>query len=260
MAPQFIYNKQQIFIPKFIEQTVSIDFDGSTEHATNTTGVNHGFGDIFSISAWVKPEDITPTGPFGAYIISMSAGVLNSIDGIALRMGQSNTGLEVHLFNTASSFRKRYLWNSQFSVGVWTHVLVTWDGTSLKAFFDSVETAPSSTPNDLSHTVLSVDRVTAIGRINSPNASYWDGLIHSIAIWDVDVGAAASTIYNTGDGSGFNLGANAGSYTFSGDLQHWWRLGFDSSDIGKDSGIGSPLIDVNANGNLDSGDIVSDVP
>jgi len=44
-------------------------------------------------------------------------------------------------------------------------------------------------------------------------------------------------------------------------LQHWWRLGQDPDDLGKDSGIASNLIDVDFNSlNITAADIDAESP
>jgi hypothetical protein len=58
-----------------------------------------------------------------------------------------------------------------------------------------------------------------------------------------------------------NLALNSGNYVSKANLVHWWRLGHDSGDIGKDYGTGSPFIDVMTNAaNISAADIVVDAP
>jgi len=254
MAPQIVYSKRQLFtVGGFESQLVSVDFDGSTEFMANTTNNPLGIANIWSISLWYKADVNGFKNFFG---VSNSA---NNINRIRIQ-NDSGTGLQIQLWDSAGTERKSFSYAGQLETGAWMNFLFTWDGTDLLAYKNgSLLTPVKNTDN--ANTMTATDRRVIVGVFNDLSQVKWDGPIHSIAVWDAEISAAASDIYNGGNGGGFDLGSNSGSYTFSGDLQHWWRLGLDSSDIGKDSGLASTLIDVNANSeNIDASDIVSDSP
>jgi len=258
--------KIQIFEgPSFPEQTVSIDFDGVDEVMRNTTDNPIGIANVWSIGVWAKTDtiDLEKVLLNIRAVGSSNNGVLLDFSGDdpASQLPGTNS-LVVRLKDSGNTTFKQQSWGSAFTAtGVWRLILVTWDGTDLTVYYDGVDQgAADASPINNAGTMTDTSRSVYISSTNSGFGD-WDGRMHSIAVWDVDVGAAASTIYNAGNGKGFDLGTDTGSYTFSGDLQHWWRLGFDSGDLGKDSGIASTLIDVDANSvNITAADIVTDSP
>lgn len=238
----------------FFPQTVSIDLDGSTEFLANTTNNTLGIANAWSIATWIKSD---ATG-FKNVLSLKNSG--NDVNRIRIQ-NSSSTNLTVQLWDSAGTQRKSLQWDAQFTTGTWMHFLFTWDGTTVKVFKDGSDLGAHDSGTDNAATLTDTARRVIIGVFSDLSQTKWDGRMHSIAVWDADVGGAASAIYNGGNGEGFNLGASSGSYTFSGDLQHWWRLGFDSANIGKDSGVASTLIDVDEDSaNITSDDIVADAP
>ncbi len=251
--------------PAFVPDLVALDFNGTTEHMIETVRRDHGFGPNFSWMAWLKPDQIggVPTGDLFQFIqqLARSEGT-GGAERLDFFMDNSASGrMKVELKNAAGQLRKQYRWGGVFTIGSWLQVLITWDGTTLQGFFDGVFQAPSIQV-DLSHTVVREDRITGTGRIDPTSGFRWDGRMHSIALWDADISAAAATIFNGGAGRSFDLQKNQGAYTFAGNLLPWWRFGFDPSSIGRDFGSGPILIDANASGtgNMSASDIVTDAP
>jgi hypothetical protein len=107
-------------------------------------------------------------------------------------------------------------------------------------------------------TFTDANRRVSIGYDRWNNGNYFNGRIHSVAIWDTDVSAARTLIFNNGAAE-LDLLTDTGAYTYSSNLQHWWRLGLDSTDIGKDHGATPIDVDVNAL-NISAADIVADYP
>ena len=249
--------------PPSLQQTVSLDFDGTSEEMRNDSSKNYGFGNVFSWMAWVKTADVTVNARH--YIMKLAQVADGNTNTLRIDFLQRTTRLEVAIDTVG--FQKFYRWartpTPTFQVGVWVQLLVTWNGATqdLVGYIDGALVTPSKV-TDNNATVVSGDRTHVIGRNNAVSGSYWDGRMHSIAMWDVELdAAAATTIYNGGNAGAVNLAANSGSYTQSADLLHWWRLGFNASDIGEDSGFSSPLIDANfSGGGLTAADIVTDAP
>jgi len=144
-----------------------------------------------------------------------------------------------------------------FPYDTWSQLIITWDGTDLVPYEDGVAVPGGNIQKDFDNagTMTDTARSVFIGSFSLAGVK-WPGFIHSAALWDVDISSAVAEIYNGGTASTFNL-RNA---SFNTNLQHWWRLGQDSSDLGKDSGRGTK-IDVNvSSANITSADIVSESP
>jgi len=246
----------------FPAQTTSIEFNGVDERMENSTSQPIGIANSFSIMMWFRrrgdTNGLTLTGvPF----IIDGAGTINQVQ-IQSSGTIANDPIRV-LMHTPfpSSIHKNHQWNLPFfPFDVWNHALFTYDGPGnlLRMYENGVLVAPDQSLNLLSSPPmddLAPFRKIVIG--GGPAA--FSGFIHSIAIWDTLVDSAVVELYNAGVASTFDL--NAAS--FAGNLAHWWRLGLDPSDLGKDyaaSGI-TPLIDADQNSvNIDASDISSTSP
>lgn len=268
MTPIVIYNKPQIFAAAaeeaFVPQTVSLDLDGSTENLLKT-GVSVGIEDSWTIAVWAKPDTTaavqqlvniwdkasSPTEANKIQIHTLSGG------GIRVRFRGAN--------GAPTDTEGLPVWNSAASNGVWAHHLFVWDGTDLSYYLDgSDQGAPDSGDNSPGFSMSDTPvRDVSIGSQPPTVTQWWPGNIHSVAIWNTDVTAAVSDIYAAGDPTNVNLNSSFGSYSFAGNLAHWWRLGVDSGDIGKDFSTAgfTPTINVGDDAsNIDAGDIVADVP
>jgi hypothetical protein len=83
--------------------------------------------------------------------------------------------------------------------------------------------------------------------------------IHNMAIWN-EVLDVTELVEIFTHGSSIDLRESVGSYTSPSNLQHYWKLGADSDDIGQDYGNGT-AIDVDANAsNIAKEDVVGDAP
>lgn len=161
---------------------------------------------------------------------------------------------------TGGSAIKTYVWNSFLIAGTWTLVAVTWDGTNLKLYKNGILTAEDTQTTDSSGTMQDSSRRVNIGVRDQGDANFWDGRLHSTALWDTVLDSDANTsLYNSGDQ--FDWRQNSGNYAVAVNLQHYWRHGFNASDIGEDLGSASTLIDVgNNSANITAADIVDDYP
>src|SRR5262249_11171889 len=144
------------------------------------------------------------------------------------------------------------------------HVVFTFNGSAVgdpvKCYFDGVEkTTRAFSSFDGTTTMSDGPCQITIGVESFRTPGYhFDGRIYEVAVWNTVLGSSAvATVYNAGTGA-FNLGANSGNYTSSVNLIHWWRLGFDSENIGRD--YGSSPADLDLPVDMDSSDIVPDIP
>jgi len=235
----------------FVGQTVSIDFDGSAESMGASTGLI-GIGSLFTIACWAKITNVSSRQDT-LWTIEEGASA-------PMRLFQrSNVG-------TAPSYQffgggNNVAWTSlPITSGEWHHVVLRGDGSLLKMFINGSDQGSAGFGSDTQGTFTDVTRRIEVMDASSgvPNGL---GRVASLAIWDVVLTADEITaIYNSGS-IAFDLNTDSGNYASSADLQHWFQLGRDSTDIGKDSGIGSPLFDLDdASVGITTDDIVTDAP
>lgn len=243
-----------VFPAAFDGQTVSIDFDGSTEELKSGEALV-GIANTWTIACWAKVSNVSSRQDT---LFEMFAG----ISGENIRLFQrSNVG-------TAPSYQffsdtNNVAWTSlPISNDVWHHVVLQWDNGTPRGslFIDASDQGAPGFGSLVSQTFTDVSRSISIAEAASgvPNL---DGRVASMAIWDALLTSAEiTTIYNSGS-IAIDLLADSGSYVSSANLQHWFQLGRDSTDIGKDSGIGSPLFDLMAaQTDITTDDIVTDAP
>lgn len=242
----------------------SINFDGSTEYLENSTLQDVGIGNEWSIVAWYRSGN----GGGNNRIISISEGTSTSNNQIQLDVDGTLGGnpFRVIVFDQdfdSNGNHKDYRWSRYGTTNdVWRMAGLTWDGSNLTVFDDGDEQTPTK-DDDLSVSQNQTDRFVTIGTRDDHAAHFFQGHLHSIAIWNAALtGDEIATVFNQGDASSFNMNLNQGSYQSAGSLVHWWRLGYDASNIGKDYAADSTYhIDVDTNAaNISTADIERDAP
>jgi len=254
--------KLQLFEPAlevFTAQTVSVDFDGSTEFMANTTETTIGFGPSFTIAMWVKPDVVGAT----QFLLDVKRSSGNA-DRIQVRTNSNLPRIRIFDSTGGAPTLKDFQWDSSaLTASAWNLVTFTYNvtGAVLKGYFDgSEDTGPTKFQDNSASRSANPSMILGLASTGG-GTSLFDGRILYGAIWDVALSSAeVSAIYNGGDGGAFDLKTDSGSYASSSSLKHWWRLGKDSSDIGKDS-ITSGGINIGDNAaNITAADIVTDAP
>jgi len=255
-----IYAKAQAFAPSAAgeDDLKAIDFDGSTELLQNTTETVIGVVNTWTVAVWSR-LDGTPSGGMRVFDIKRAADTDSGIKVVFNTGG----GWKVELYNSAGTRFKNYSFPDWLAANLYTDdwflTVTTWDGTNLKAYLNGVEdTSPSKDVDDAGTQDDATRQITIGARQDA--AQFFDGVVHSMAIWDVVLDGDSNTdLFNSGGQLDWTVAT--GNYTETADLQHYWRLGLDSADLGKDSGVASTLIDVDVNAqNVTSDDIVTDSP
>lgn len=240
--------------PEFLHDK-SVDLGAATtdKFSTQTTEVNIGTSNTWTYMVWYKPQD---SDTFG-----LIHDLRNSSDNnntVRFLLGASQRW-DVQLWNSAGSNFKDYRLSSALVNDVWTQLIATWDGTTLKMYLNGSLASPTLT-TDSAGTVSSDDRLFSVGGAGGSGTTFCsNGRYHSVAHWtSVLTASEITSVYNGGNGSIFNLAANSGNYASAANIIHWWQFGKNSSDIGKDY-VGSIDLMSGAVG-IVSGDIVSDYP
>lgn len=244
--------------PAFTGQRVSLDLNGTDERLrTAQTATALGIGDTMTLALWWKP-DVQGTLD---YIVDMDSSVTGNQ--VRLLANVSTSTLQVNLADSAGTTQKVYRYTGAIANGAWNHLVLTFDGTDpsdeLLLYRDGILTAPSSTPTD--NACTRTDTATRVGvGCTAAGGNRTKGLYHSLALWDsVLTSGEQLAVYNSGAGKSFDLANDSGGYSSSGNLVRWWRLGFDSADIGKE--YVDDDVDLMDNAvNIDSGDIVPLAP
>ena len=243
-------------------QSMSIDFDGNLEALRNSTSQAIGIANTWALGIWFQPDTTADTQSIVAIRPSSGAG-----DDILVQLNATNDRVRVFWFDTGGvGPNGDASWNNTFVDNTWTFLLFFWNGFLLQFFQDGVsQGAPDVGVNNPALTMADSNRIIGVGNGQTAgDNSAVDGPISQVALWRVDVTGAATELYAGGDPNCLDLNVEFDSYTFQGDLAHWWRCGHEASpNLGKDFALAgfTPTIDIETNAQgIDDSDRLADVP
>lgn len=223
-----------VLSPSFVNE-YSMTFDGNTDLVEiNNTAFNFDRLDPFTVSAWVKKNDISggaiaskmqTSGNLTGWMFFFNAS--NQLTLILRRQNQTYN----RLINTSVT---------AITIGTWNHVVCTYDGSSTEAgmnfYINGVDAGTSPNGNTLGGgTSLATTIPLQIGARNSTDV-FLNGLIDEVAIWNTELSQSDVTeIYGTGVPNNLNEITNPPI--------SWWRMGDEdtwdgSSWLLNDNGTG----------------------
>lgn len=144
----------------------------------------------FTISVWIKPNSYS-----GFPFVVAYGGTIDPWTGFLLM----NTGL-VHWGINASSNHETD-GTITISTGVWSHIVVTYDGATMKCYVNNV--LDTNTVSIASQTVAGVSTpVTFAGQKGNHAIEFFDGAMDELAVWSRAITAGeVSTVNNGGNGN-----------------------------------------------------------
>lgn len=248
--------------PPFSPQLESVDFNGSTEFLANLTNNPLGIANAWTVSTVFKLDTFAVNQTI-FQIPSTTSG--NNFSNISI-IASGTLGLLVILTDATgtptSANLKSWRWNNVVASATWVNAVVKWDGADIFLVINGVDQGvPDTKSDDDAITMADTSRKIFIWADRGSGSSDAGNFLYA-AIWDkVLTDAELLEAWNSGVAGSFNLGADSGDYASSANLQHWWRPCADDTDIGKDSGIASTLIDVLTDAvGITAADCVADVP
>ena len=220
-----------------------------------------GASDAWTISLWFKAGTSTSNSQTIAYFGGAS---VNNDGHLYLRYRGGSNALEFR-YGTNFNFLKLTTNNNTLPVGVWKHILISYDGGTTGAasgsvgsyygrfsiFIDGVLQTTTNSNSNFGYTG-SVDAINfRIGRYNS-SASLRNGCkVDELALWDSDRSADIAAIYNGGTPNDL---AALGTPPV-----HWWRMGDgDTYPFLLDTGTAANLIFIMYS--MTAASIVNDTP
>jgi len=227
------------------------------------TGNGSGSADAWSMAFWFKPGTASNASQTVAYFGSQDIAnqghiqikYNGSLNRFEMRYGTNNNRLN---FTTQSN---------SLTVGQWHHFIVTYDGGTtgsssaslsdyygrFKFFLDGVNVTSSMvrSHSNFGYTGSVIGQNWRIGRYNNGQSMRNNCKVDELAVFNDDVSALASDIYNSG--VPFDL------MTLATKPEHWWRMGDgDSFPYLFDVGFQANCIFVM--NSMTAADIVSDTP
>lgn len=234
----------------------SVDFNGVDELIEGSTFEALGMTDAsWSVFIDMKPSTI-PLATGRVVDIKQSGTDNNRIEIFVPRLfGDSNCSVRMKVTSSSGVVYKDLTWTDLIPIDDWSQVIVTYFGSvagdPVTLFVNGVDQGVADTiVSDGTDSVLDVARKLTI-------ANTFSGVVHEVALWSAGLTVGNTVaIYNNGK-SQFSLVDIDHGYFRTDAILHWYRLGLDSGDIGKDY---AGTYDLDVQTNIDSSDITEDIP
>ncbi len=234
---------------------------GILANVLGRTGNGSGSSDAWTVSLWFKAG----TNTSNSQTIFYFGGASVSNDGhFYLRYRGGTNALEFR-YGTNFNFIKLITNNNTLPVGVWKHILISYDGGTTGAasgsvgsyygrfniFIDGILQTTTNSNSNFGYTG-SVDAINfRVGRYNSGGNLRNGCKVDELALWGSDRSADISSIYNGGTPNDLNTLGTAPN--------HWWRMGDgDTYPFLLDTGTAANLIFIMYS--MSSASIVNDTP
>ena len=208
-----------------VDNTLSIDFDGTDEYLDIPDSDSFTFGDgsndsAFSVSAWIYMDEATKFRIVGKTAFDTYMEWLFTTD--------ADDDLRLVLYDSNTSNFISQKTDAVLSAGQWYHVGATYNAneanTGIVIYVDGA-VAASTGANTGSYTAMhstTADLRIGQARYSSSTSDYADGKINEVAIWSrVLKSTEMKQIY---DLPRIDLNATVGQYD-SNNLVGWWRMG-----------------------------------
>lgn len=238
-------DRVSLFSSGVLGNSYSVNFDGVNDYVDFGNNYNFETSQAFSISFWVKPQNISAT----RCMISKCSSDANVFGYNICQTATS--GAVLVQFRTALALSS-HTFTTTLTAGVWQHITATFSGNqNMNGWRIYKNAVVGDTPGSSSNIGTLVNTASFIvGARNT--ALFFAGNIDEVSVWNKSLSAAeVSEIYNTGQP------ADLAAHSAFANLQSWWRMG--------DSDTYPTILDHvgSINGtmtNMLSGDIESDVP
>ena len=209
----------------------TVDLDGTADYIAQTTAASIGITNSWSISVWVRPDDLTALR--GILELTTSGTNANRIY-LQFAGTIANDPYEWIVTASGGTLLKDYRYIGRFAhaVAAWNHVVATWNAGTLLGYVDGVLVTPSIITDD-AVTQTATDRRVYYGVRGRDGDRFWDGQIGHAAIWN-SVLTADEILELYSKGHMMDLKSAGQDYASQAALQHWWKPGENPSDIGND--------------------------
>lgn len=240
--------------------TQSLDFDGTSgEFVGNNTLTDLEISTDWTIMQWRKR-----TGTVSANLHTFRLHNNSNNDGRIIKevnpgaANYANNLIYDNPYDGTGDYRRAQDNDFWATGNTWImHTLRFGGGTDLTLVRNATQvTLDTADGSGITTTNASNHSITDVGK-------GWPGYIHSLAIWSVKLDDNNVTaVYNSGDGTNFDLREDSGNYNQSANLVHWWVFGADTSSdnaMGTNWGSSSYNLMEDAS-NITTADLVSDSP
>lgn len=239
--------------------TTSLDFDGTTsEHLANTSNNLLGIANSWTINIWWKKTSAFPANHLDEHIVE-AAGNENRITH-EIHNSFNNRANWIIYMSDGSNYKRAQdndYWQSQ--TNLWVMTTLRWGGST------DLTLMRNATQVSLDGSDGSGGTQTDTARQMQRLFQRFPGRVHSLAFFSAKLdNTNVTAIYNSGNGTDFDLQTDSGGYDKSANLAHWYVFGANTTtdnSMGDDYGFASTLINVMDNAvGMTTADLVADSP
>lgn len=196
----------------------SLEFDGINDYleTPHSTDLNFERTNAFSISHWIKIDNITATH----FWLSKRENAGNVRGWQTFYFANSGPALSLSNINVGN---RLFVYGPALPINTWYHIIFTYDGSSsasgVKMYLNGTSVSLVVQENTLTGTIQT-NVPTNFGTRNGATGNFFSGKADEIAVWNIELNQSqVNDIYNSGvvrDLSTLSTGAN---------LISWWRMG-----------------------------------
>ncbi len=167
----------------------ALELDGTEDYIDFGTDSVYNFSssNAFTIALWIKPNDLSNyqgiIGKWGGGWYTTPYQVLIMTSG-KVRIGIGN----------GSAVGVAELPADSFSIGEWTHIAFTYDGSVLRSYANGVE----QDSNQLDYTLTTTTNSLKIGHYSSASTLYLDGAVDAVRMYDYALNADDIKVLSNG--------------------------------------------------------------
>lgn len=195
------------------ENTHSLNFDGVNEYITFGDNYDFSPAQAFSLSFWVKPQNLAAQRCFLSKTTDDS-----NVHGVGI---YHNSSGQVFIQMRAPGQNRQHTFGDTLTAGVWQHICVTYDGGQnmggLNVYINgSLDSGSPASSASISNS-LETDTPLYLGRRGS--SFYYSGNMNQVSRWNKELSAAeVAQVYNAG------IPSDLSNLSAFGNCTSWWYL------------------------------------
>ena len=216
----------------------------------NTVEATIGIADAWSVGMWLNPLNANPVAAEARQVLFEIGASANDDKLLVEIVNGASPTLQLRAWDDGGVLIKLFNWttgDNPLEEAAWNYLLFTYDGSTIVLYHNGVAVAPTAGATDDPGTMADTAREIHIGASQGASKGF-DGLFHSVGVWNSALAVGEPpALFNAGEGKEVDWYTDSGAYVSSANLQHWWRLGLDPSDPGRDYGLAANRRDVDQN-------------
>jgi hypothetical protein len=207
-----------------------------TSNLTTSSALPVGIGNTFTLSAWIKPENLSSGVQFPLFIGPAQASLSANEISFQIDADDVNYPLILQVTGSTGAVLERVRYDNLLTEGEWQHITMVWNGGPILMYHNGTFVTPSVDTSSAG-TVVDTSRFVEIGgsvQVLAASAGLlFEGKISHVGVWNVALGSTeVRTIAS--QGHGLDLRYNKNDYNSGEKLQHYYKLGEDTFSKGRD--------------------------